>query len=133
MTTISVGDVLFGHVPEAGKEKIFVVLAIQELGGDLVTCLLISSRLNSFQSSKPEIAKLKMPLMGKPYLDHDSYLDCEGPIMRSRRYFRTHHFSLLGKMSEEDLRAARRIIYDSGIFSEFELEDMCIYPEDFED
>jgi hypothetical protein len=127
----SAGDVYFGHVPEASKDKIFVILSVQDAGGDIVTCLLINSSLNATQLRNSEIQKLKMPLIRKPYLHHDSLLDCEGPILRTKRYFLHTNFKVIGRMDKADLMRAKKIIYESGNFSEYELEDMCIYPEDY--
>jgi hypothetical protein len=133
---VKVGDVYLGYSPQADKAKRFVILAIS-MDGTVTYALLINSRLNDYQLNTPSVRSLKMFLeaAGRPYLDHDSYLDCEEVIAESSRSLKAiaSRLKKMGTMSTDDLNKAKTIIKNSGIYSAYDLADMDILVDDTEE
>ena len=87
-----------------------VILGVQDTD---VSFLIISSNHTAYQKANQDVLRLKPILKseGRPYLSHDSYVDCETPEFVNYKGFKHDEIKKVGTMSPEDLKFLRRTIW----------------------
>lgn len=109
---------LFSEETTPPKIKRFVVAGINEETGQVAILFINTDHLQN-QRLRKEQMFLKSE--GRPYLDHDSYLDCskiyERSIGKIKEMFQNDTSVYLDTMSERDISEAKAVIRKSRIIS----------------
>lgn len=109
---------LFSEETTPPKIKRFVVAGINEETGQVAILFINTDPLRNPCLRKEQML---LKLKGRPYLDHDSYLDCskiyERSIGKIKEIFLKDTSAYLNMMSEMDISEAKAVIRMSRIIS----------------
>ena len=107
---------LFSEETTPPKIKRFVLAGINEETGQVAILFINTDPLRN-QCLRKE--QMFLESKGRPYLDHDSYLDCskiyERSIEKIKEVFKNDTSAYLNMMSEGDIMAAKAVISKSRI------------------
>jgi hypothetical protein len=104
-----VGSVIKAYLKETKKEKRFVIISINEKEFVAATVFINTKQnLNVFPTQELQDLLLPISVAGRPYLIHDSFIDCSQLFPREieelKIILKNNPNAYLGFVSEEDLK-----------------------------